>query len=163
MCFGEKFIIFVAKIATFICGKSKFEKLADDLKTYNEQLMAENRILSEELSKLTSINNDLQTSNSIMEKNIEELKSENDKLETHISKLKIIQDNANNLIKSLMTAGDNFNEFSKSLNEHIDHLDDTAHMLDTLLIKLKESKFKEIDKNANGVITADEFDEWMDE
>jgi predicted transcriptional regulator len=94
---------------------------------------------------------------------VRDLKSENMKLEAHISKLKVIQDNANNLIKSLMATGDNFNEFSKSITENINHIDDTAHMLDTLLIKLKDSKFKEIDKNADGVISADEFGEWVDE
>jgi hypothetical protein len=117
--------------------------------------------LKKEHEFLESANNTFRQENDKLSVTGKTLTSEVSKLEQQVQKLKVIQDNANNLIKSLMDCGDKFQDFNKVIAENVDKLQDTSAMMEVLLIKLKDSKFTEIDKNKDGAISKEEMDTWI--
>ena len=90
-------------------------------------------------------------------------------------KLKKLYDNTRELLKNMTEAGDLFNQYSETigtnasnildaadgLDETQGNLDETLYVLDALVNKIKDNTFDDIDKDNDGIITQDEFDDFI--
>lgn len=130
------------------------EKIIQDLE---EQVFA----FSIENGNLKQTSEEMRETQTALKKELEKTTQNNKKLEGLVAKQKLIQDNANKLIQSLMSAGDDFKDFKSVINESLDRIDNTADMLEVLATKMESDKFSELDKDGDGVVTAEEFNEWI--
>lgn len=126
----------------------------------NEMIINEEK-LSYDLGDLELKIESIDLTRVALEKEVVNLGEQNKTLEDHLVKLKLIQDNANKLIRSLMDVGDNFQDFGKILKDNIDRLDNTAEMMETLVSKMGQVRFEEIDSNHDKSISQEEMQTWL--
>ena len=101
-----------------------------------------------------------------------ELKSLNEKngkqlvfLETQVSKLKELYSNTKKLMKNIVNASNTFNDISIDIDRSAENLGNTnedynktLEQMKNLLERLKDKTFNNFDKNNDGVISAEEFE-----
>jgi chromosome segregation ATPase len=164
-------------------------RLLEDEKATNQQL--EESLLRLEKTKASLIKNAKELTYSLKsnKKVVEELKMvrdeyklQNDKLQstaeqnteelehlkTQVSKLKELYNNTKVLMRNLATAGDMFTEFSATIGSAREDLDDTREGYDKtldkmnmLLDRMKNSTFKDIDIDGDGIVSKDEYNDYI--
>jgi chromosome segregation ATPase len=136
------------------------ENLIKNVKMLNLNVV-ENKTLVKELREIKDVyiveNDKLQEAN----KNNTDIVTE---LQKQVFKLKELYKSTQILLHNLSTAGDMFSEFTSTigesttdLNETREGYDDTLKRMNKLLDKMKDSTFKDIDDDGDGIVTRSEF------
>lgn len=120
------------------------------------------------LDNLSKLKIEYEQENNKLKENNEENKEKIEAMETQIHKLGSLYNDSKKLISNLVSAGDMFNNFgkeiesnNKQLSETSKHYDKSLMKMDNLILKLKTSTYEELDKNKDGVISKDEFDDFI--
>ena len=141
------------------------EQLKAEYLKENEKL---NKSLVEQKEQLTVLTGQTQE----QQTQILQLKDALDKSEQQALALKALVLQLKELYRNLVLAGDAFKSFEETIGGDVSKLDDTTHtlektvenmtkMMDRLNTKLLEGDFAKLDKNGDGTITQDEFNEYF--
>lgn len=141
----------------------QLEELKDDYKIENDQLYQTINDLRNQVVSIESLKDSISSENNKLQDNNKELMSQLEKQQQIIIESK-------KLIQNLATFGDQFTNFHTALGNDIDSLnntnqdlDNTSTVLKNLVDKLKDQEFDKLDKNNDGVITLEEFEEGLRE
>lgn len=150
---------------------SKLEKMLQDEKTQKASLATQVDRLDELRANFVSENDNLQqTLQSANEQKkqmamlYEQARSSDATHRAQAEKLKTIVDSMQDLLAAVAHEGDQFEQFSKAIDTRLidmdrqnQSLENTAHMMETLLERLTKDKFNSLDRNNDGVLTVDEL------
>lgn len=159
---------------------AKLKNTIEELASLQIKIKKENEILKnclieseKQINELEAIkntyieeNNKLQHTNQENEKQLETLKIQ-------VNKLKELYNNSKELLKNLALAGDLFTQFNNTISSNVVEIQDTAETLGktqdefdstlnemkNLVERLKNTTFTDFDKNNDGIISKEEFDD----
>ena len=137
----------------------------------NTELQTKLLALGEQLGHLETIKNTYLNQNLELQNSLGDQAEQVEYLRDQVTKLQDLYKNARLLLINLATAGDVFNQFSQVMDGHLTGLQTTNNNLEqtqgglqltlnamnSLLFKLKEAKFAQLDSNQDGLISAQEF------
>ena len=139
------------------------ENLVHNVKALNINVV-ENKTLVKELQEIK--NAYIMENVKLQDINKNNTNSLND-LKKQVHKLKELYKSTQILLRNLSTAGDMFSEFTTTicdstdgLNETKDGYDDTLKRMNKLVNKMKDSTFKDIDEDGDGIVTSAEFSDF---
>lgn len=161
------FVNFIITIPVIIGDKMFFVQMKQlgrqitRLSIENADYARLNKSLAEKISTLKINNTKYQKLNAELGNSLSRLDDRCAALKSANKKLLIIQKQSQELLNNLMNAGDEFKEFGNILNTAVNKNLNLTDKLSVLLNGLSGTKFAELDKNKDGVVSANEFSNYF--
>ncbi len=147
----------------------QLDKLKYELTQNLQDLATSLDLANEELLTMEKLKNDYTLENKKLQAANQESAATVKVLQQEVGKLKALYIGTKKLLAQLATAGDMFSEFSNTigttahdLNDTKQGYDDTLEKMESLLEHLKDRSFKDLDGDADGTITEQEFRRFVD-
>jgi len=154
----------------------KLKKNIKDLNHAEKQLKSSVQQLKQNLNfnklqieELEVIKQDYIRENQQLQEVSNENKKSNEVLKSQVKKLKVLYDNTRQLLSNLTESSDIFQNLSGDLEESVDELQGTKKGYSDILVnmkriveELKTSSFKDLDMNNDGVVDANEFNQYAE-
>lgn len=157
----------------------KLKNTVDELNSLQIKFKKENEILKnclmeneKQINELEAIKNTYIEENNKLQHNNQENEKQLETLKIQVIKLKELYNNSKELLKNLALAGDLFTQFNNTISSNVvglqdtadtlgktqDEFDSTLNEMKNLVERLKNTTFTDFDKNNDGIISKEEFD-----
>jgi chromosome segregation ATPase len=168
-------LVYVSENQNLSNSLNQMKGIQDRFKEENEKFKHTLEMNDTQISALESAKDEYVLENGKLQETNEKNEEQLDLLKNQVIKLRELYSNSRELLKNLSDAGDMFSHFGNTLGTTVVDLGDTAQDLDqtqedyentlgqmkNLIDRLKTSTYGDLDKDGDGLVTKEEFDEFV--